>query len=748
MSRSEAGAPRNRLAGEISPYLLLHQSNPVDWYPWGEEALESARRENKPIFLSVGYSTCYWCHVMERESFSDPATAELMNRNFINIKLDREERPDLDEIYMAATQLLTQQGGWPNSVFLTPQLMPYFAGTYFPPADRQGMPSFSNVLRSMADAWENRRSDVAAQAAELEAAMRRFLEERGAPAEQPPPPSVAARSLDALVGRYDAEWGGFGGTPKFPSPGNLYLLQEFANGRVDAARMLAATLDHMARGGLYDQLAGGFHRYATDRQWKIPHFEKMLYDNGVLLELYAREHGRSGDVEAARIARETAAFLDREMSAPEGGFWSAIDAETGGEEGAYYVWTWEELEAALGGEDATYLAPLFGFDRSPFFEGSRYVLHLPLPLAEQSQRRQMSRDELLQQIEPLRSRLLAVRDDRERPPTDDKVLTDWNGMAISGLATAGRILGDRSMVARAARGAEFIGGNLRPAGGPLLHSWRAGTAKNPAYLSDYAFFVRGLLAIHEATGEARWLEQAEELSREQIERLGDVRGGFFVAGEQPDVLFRSREVFDGALPSANAVAALNLLDLADRTGDSHWLDEAARVLKAFATIIEQQPEGARMLTLAVRRYHAAVGEENPESESPSQAETSDALAQQARDIVSASYSVSEVEQGAWRPFQVHLEIRDGWHLYAARQPGDEVVVATALSAPDGELRNVSYPPGEELEGALVYSGRVELAGEVRASEGPPRLRLSYQPCDATRCLPAIDLEVRLRSTVA
>ena len=596
----------NRLAGEVSPYLLLHQANPVDWYPWGEEALARARAEDKPIFLSVGYSTCYWCHAMERESFADPATAELMNRHFVNIKLDREERPELDEIYMAGTQLLTQQGGWPNSLFLTPQLVPYFAGTYFPPEDRPGLPGFQTVLRTMADAWKSRRDDVHAQAQELEDAMRRYLEERGVPAEAVPPASVAERSLESLSGRFDADWGGFGSEPKFPSPGNLFLLDELATERPEAGNMLASTLDHMARGGLYDQLAGGFHRYATDREWKIPHFEKMLYDNGLLLELYAREHGRSGAPEPARIARETAAFLAREMSAPEGGFWSAIDAETQGHEGAYYVWLLEEIEAVLGAEDAGFLATLYGFNREPFFEDTFYVLHLPINLDDQAQRRRTSRDGLLAEIAPLKARLLEARNSRERPATDDKVLADWNGMAISGLAVAGRILEDRSMVERAARAADFLWREMRP-GGALHHSWRGGQARHLAFLSDYVFYVRGLLALHEATAEDHWLDRAKALTEQQIERLAERRGGFCVAGQQPDVLFRSREVFDGALPSTNAIAVLNLLELGRLTGEKKWFRVAETTLKAFGSIIEQQPEGARMLALATRRYQALVG---------------------------------------------------------------------------------------------------------------------------------------------
>src|SRR5580693_4557073 len=407
---SEREAPANRLPAESSPYLLLHRRNPVDWYPWGTEAIERARREDKPIFLSVGSATCYWCHVMERESFSDPRIAALMNREFVNVKLDREERPDLDEIYMAATQILSGQGGWPNSLFLTPELKPYYAGTYFPPAERYGRPGFGSVLADLAAAWRDRRPEVEEQAEEMAGAMRRFLEERGRPAGAPAPPEAARQALASLARRFDREWGGFGGAPKFPTPSNLFLLHEMAlldsaegapaaasaggEGSADgeatsenaAGEMLRATLDQMARGGIYDQLGGGFHRYSTDREWKVPHFEKMLYDNGFLLELYAREHARTGDPEAARVARETAAFLRREMTSPEGALWSAIDAETHGHEGSYYVWSRAEIESVLGAEDAAFLAPLLGFAGPPFFEEDRYVLHLPAPLAAAAER--------------------------------------------------------------------------------------------------------------------------------------------------------------------------------------------------------------------------------------------------------------------------------------------------------------------------------------------------------------------------
>jgi uncharacterized protein YyaL (SSP411 family) len=632
---SEHQGPTNRLAAESSPYLLLHRHNPVDWYPWGAEAIERARREDKPIFLSVGYSTCYWCHVMERESFSDPRIAALMNREFVNVKLDREERPDLDEIYMAATQILSGQGGWPNSLFLTPELKPYYAGTYFPPDERYGRPGFGSVLADLAAAWRERRPEVEEQAAEMARAMGRFLEERSRPAADLAPPEAAGAALASLARRFDREWGGFGGAPKFPTPSNLFLLLEMAREEAVAGRrgeaggngdtgrdreagrdgqdgeagsMLAATLDQMARGGIYDQLGGGFHRYATDREWKVPHFEKMLYDNGLLLELYAREHARTGDRQAARVARETAEFLRREMTAPEGALWSAVDAETHGHEGSFYVWSRAEIEGVLGAEDAAFLAPLLGFAGPPFFEGDRYVLHLPEPLELAAERRRLPPAELRGEVAALGARLLAARARRERPATDDKVLADWNGMAIAGLAVAGSLLAAPELTAAAARAADFMLGEMRPAGGPLLHAWRGGRGKIAAYLADYAYAARALLALHEATGEPRWLAAAAELTDEQGGRLADPEGGFFVAAASPDLLFRSKDPFDGAVPSANAVAALNLVELARRTGDRRWLEQARITLQAFASLLEMHPDAARMMAVANLRYHRLAEE--------------------------------------------------------------------------------------------------------------------------------------------
>jgi len=751
----------NRLGGESSPYLLLHQHNPVDWYPWGDEALERARTEGKPIFLSVGYSTCYWCHVMERESFSHPEIAALMNRCFINIKVDREERPDLDEIYMTATLLLNQgQGGWPNSVFMTPELKPFFAGTYFPPQDRYGRPGFPSLLRSIAEMWENRRPELEAQAEKIARMMQSFLEERGKPAAQPPPAAVAEEGLEALMRTFDATWGGFGSAPKFPTPSNLFLLLDWADERPEAAHPLEVTLDRMARGGMFDQVGGGFHRYSTDARWLVPHFEKMLYDNGQLLEVYARWYARTRDPQAARIVRETAEFLAREMTSAEGAFFSAIDAETEAREGAFYVWTRREIEAAIGKQQAYFLAPILGFDDEAFFRDphhsdaeATYVLHLPETISAQAARLGISEESLLSRIAPLREKLLEHRARRRRPLTDDKILTDWNGMAIAGLAVAGDALGEPELIARAARAADFVLGHLLPDRGPLHHSWRGGRAKIPAYLSDYAFFVRGLLALHEATGNGRWLRAASLLTEEQIERLGDPEGGFFVAAAKPDLLFRSKDIGDGAIPSANAVAVLNLLALAERTGEPRWRDQGAAALRAFGGPLESSPGRFLTLALAARRYRAtAQGDRDGTTRVPPAVKFSE-LEETALALVLAETRLGTAESTngtPWRPLEVRLEIADGWHVNA-NPASNEFLIPTRLEVRGGDLRGLRYPPGRKRalgfsqDEIAVYDGKVTIHGELRPAEsGEATLRLTYQACDEERCLPPVHRELAVR----
>ena len=799
--------PLNRLAGESSPYLLLHARNPVDWFPWGAEAIAKARAEDKPIFLSVGYSTCYWCHVMERESFSDAGVAAEMNRHFVNVKVDREERPDLDEIYMLATQILAGQGGWPNSIFLTPKLEPFFAGTYFPPRDAHGRPGFPTVLRSLVHAWEERRDEVEAQAAELAAAIRHHLDEIEPATGTLPGAELALRSLAGLRQRFDPTWGGFGEQPKFPSPSNLWLLLAVLDGTIagDAAAgespaasmMLDATLDAMAQGGICDQLAGGFHRYSTDREWRVPHFEKMLYDNGLLLELYSREHARSGRSEPARAALETARWLGREMTSPAGALWSAVDAETDGHEGAYYVWSRAEIDAVLGAEDAEFLAPLYGFADEPFFEGEAYVLHLPRPLAVQAVARRTTREALLAEIAPLRSKLLEARDRRKRPATDDKILADWNGTAIAGLAVAGAALARPELVERAARAAEFVLAALRGAGGTLLHAWRAGEGRIAAFLSDYVFLVRGLVRLHRASGEARWLDEARRLTAEQERRLASPQGGYFNAAESDDLLIRGKELFDGALPAANGVAALNLLELHAATGEDAYLEAAERTLRAFAPIVDTHPDGARTFSIALAAFESATaGAGEPEAESRSVSETTAKTSIEGNDprpprsaarktstepgsggtlAGKARIGVAEASPGdtsspsapsmesfsaaglaaieapvvtlgdgdaeGWKPFVLRLTVRNGWHL----------AVDTGLPSLGGAgatLARVEWPTGRPLGSQgpgdpklPIFEGALEVRGRLRRDAPRAALVLRFVACGEGRCLPPAEIEV-------
>ena len=740
MSSADPTRPANRLAAASSPYLRLHAHNPVDWYPWGEEALQRARREDKPIFLSIGYSTCYWCHVMERESFSDPAIAALMNERFVNVKLDREERPDLDEVYMTATQLMTGQGGWPNSLFLTPKLEPFFAGTYFPPEDKWGRPGFRSLIQGIGEAWRERREDVDAQARELGEAVRHQLGGRFAPAEDVPGPALFDSALRTLTQRFDPTWGGFGEAPKFPTPSNLMLLLEAAEGGdVEARRMLAVTLDRMARGGLYDQLGGGFHRYATDREWKVPHFEKMLYDNGSLLEIYARAWSLLGDPELARVVRETVAFLEREMDAPHprmpesAGFWSAIDAETGGQEGAFYVWTAAELEAVLGAEDAAFLAPLFGFDRPPFFEHLHYVLHLPRPLQEQAERRRVGYEELLRSIAPLRERLLAARTGRPRPATDDKVLADWSGLAVAGLAVAGRLLGEPEWVKRAERAAWFVLDWMQ-GDATLRHSWRDDVDGPEAFLADYAYLTHGLLELYEATESGSWLGMAADLEREQRDRLAHPDGGWYGAAESKDLISRSRDLFDGASPSPNGVAVLNLLRLAEVTGAQQYREEAERALRGFAPLVEAQPAAARTIAIAARRFHESAAAWVP------------LVAEAASEAVKARLEVSHASVNLLHRLELTLVIAEGWHVATQAAP-ESAGPTTVTPLLGGELRGLQWPPAtRELSGldgvaVPIWEGEVTIRGQVTQPSGFTRLHVALQPCDDARCLAPATLDV-------
>jgi uncharacterized protein len=594
----------NRLARESSPYLLLHARDPVDWFPWGEEAFAKARREGKPIFLSVGYFSCYWCHVMDREVFSNPAIAALLNRWFVSVAVDREERPDVDEIYIAASEVLTGNPGWPNNLFLTPDLKPFFAGTYIPPADRPGSPGFPTLLRQVHDGWEGQRAALAASAERVAGALRAELAQSRAPAAQPPSPEAADRARALLESHYQARTGGFGGPPQFPSPGNLFFLwAEAERGDGRAREMVLGTLAKMGQGAIYDQLGGGFHRYTLDAEWRVPHFEKMLYDNAQLAEILTLAWQASRDPDLARLARGTLDFLLAEMAVQEGGFASALDAETNGEEGAYYVWTTDELRRVLGDSGFRFLAPLLGFDGPPNLPGGRRTLYLPRPLAEQAARLGLSRAALLDRMEPLLAKLRAARARRPRPRLDDKVLADWNGMAIAAFARAGRAFAEPRYLETARRTADFALARLAPPGGPLLHAYRGGAAKVPAFLDDYAYLLHGLLALAEVTAEPRWSREAERLADEMERRLRDSRGGYTLAAPDPRLLFETRTITDSAFPAGNAVALLDLVALAERTGKGIYRERAASALCAFAPDLDRYPAAVPTLALAVLRFH-------------------------------------------------------------------------------------------------------------------------------------------------
>jgi uncharacterized protein YyaL (SSP411 family) len=547
----------NRLAHETSPYLLQHADNPVDWYPWGEEALSRARAEDKPILLSIGYAACHWCHVMEHESFEDEETASLMNERFVNVKVDREERPDLDSIYMDAVVAMTGQGGWPMTVFLLPSGEPFLGGTYFPPEPRHGMPAFRQVLTAVSDAYRERRGDVGRQAQALVEAVRKSGEL--APSAEPLTESLLADAVRGLRGQFDPEWGGFGGAPKFPPASVLEFLLRMHNrtGDEETLGMATRTLDAMSAGGMYDLVGGGFHRYSVDERWLVPHFEKMLYDNALLVPVYLHGWLVTGEERYRRVAEQTLDYLLRELRLPEGGFASAQDADTEGVEGLTFTWTTEE------GAPAELLQP---------FEHGRSIVRGEFD-------------------EALRQRLFEVREQRPKPLLDDKVIAAWNGLALAALAEAGRRLERPDLVAAAHDLAGFLLRSLSREDGRLYRSWRAGTAKHDGYLEDYADVANGLYELHVATGELRWLEEANRLARLAVELFGDEeRGGFFLSPvDGEELVARKKDLEDHPTPSGNSVLAFVLLRMARIWGEDDLERRAAGVLRLVRDAIPRAP---------------------------------------------------------------------------------------------------------------------------------------------------------------
>jgi len=598
----------NRLAGEKSPYLLQHKDNPVDWYPWGPEAFARAKAENKPVFLSIGYSTCHWCHVMEHESFEKESVAEALNRDFVSIKVDREERPDVDDIYMAAVQAMTGSGGWPLSLFLTPDGKPFYGGTYFPPDGRYGRPGFVTLLHAVSEAWKTRREELESSAADLLASLKAGAE--GAAGGGPVGAEILEAAARSFRERFDPSDGGFGGAPKFPPAMPLeFLIRYFLrSGEPSAREMVGTTLAKMAAGGMYDQVGGGFHRYSVDARWLVPHFEKMLYDNAMLARVYLLAFRAFGDPENARVARETLDYLLAEMTPAEGGgFFAAQDADSEGREGAFYVWDPATLEAAVGKDAAPIVAARFGVTEAGNFEDGKTVLSLAAGLPELAARFSRGKDEIAAILGQARLRMYEARSRRIWPGRDEKLLTDWTALAISAFALAARVLSEPRYERAAREAADRVLGRCRR-GGELYHRQKEGETGISGFASDYSNFVEALLDLYEATFEPAYFRAAVELQQEQDERFFDPSAGYFLAAESHDgLVLRPREIFDGATPSSNSVAAGNLLRLFSFTGENRYRDRAEALFSLFSTYLSRAGTSlTRMLCALDYRCGAAI----------------------------------------------------------------------------------------------------------------------------------------------
>ncbi len=750
--------PPNRLAGELSPYLLQHAHNPVDWYPWGEEAFARARAEDKPIFLSVGYSTCHWCHVMERECFTWDDVAALLNAHFVPVKVDREERPDVDELYMHATQLIAGAGGWPNSVWLTPERKPWYAGTYFPREDHAHGLGFISVLRTLADVWIRRRAELEEYAARVWDTLTNVLP--GTREGALPSAELPRRALLEGAAAFDGAHGGFGGAPKFPPHASLRLLAEELRRRRDETflAIFTRTLDAMAAGGIYDHVAGGFHRYAVDAEWIVPHFEKMLYDNAQLVRAYVDGFLLTGNESYRRVALETCQWVLDEMCAPEGGFFSALDADSEGREGTYYVWCAEEIDTLLGAEEAALLRRAFGvtpqgnFHEHGIPEGRGLnVLHRVVSDAELAA--QSAGGQVAQRLATSLRTLRAARAARQRPGLDDKIITAWNGLMLGSMAYAGAHLAEPRLIAAAQKAAAFVLSRMRT-DGALLHTFRAGRAHIDAFLDDYACVTDGLLDLCEATGSADHLAAARELADALRQRFWDeARGGFEnVAHAAPDRLMPFKTPFDGATPPGNAVAARALVRLAALTGEARYAALAEKTFRAFAESMDKYPGGVQTLIAAFARYlelapqgAAAAGPgATPSAREPH---------------FSAVALPLTLAPGGTGEVVLRLAIEEGWHLNS-HAPAEHGLAPTRVAiepAPGLAFGEPVYPDGTQARFELapeplsVYTGTIEVRVPVAAAadiaEGTRELAATIfaQACNDRSCSApaAVNVTVRL-----
>jgi uncharacterized protein YyaL (SSP411 family) len=585
----------NRLIHEKSPYLLQHARNPVDWYPWGEEAFARAARENKPLFLSIGYATCHWCHVMAHESFEDTAIATILNTHFICIKVDREERPDIDSLYMSVCQMMTGKGGWPLTVFLTPEKKPFFAGTYLPKESRFGMTGLSDLLNRIIHVWQENHNDIVRSAEEITAALHQ---------EQEPSHdnildvSLLTSGYEELVLRFDAEYGGFGSAPKFPTPHTLLFLLRFwkRTGNTRALAMVEKTLYAMRGGGIYDQIGGGFHRYSTDAQWRVPHFEKMLYDQALLVMAYTEAYQATRNPDFKKTAEDIISYVFFSLTSPEGAFFSAEDADSPGGEGAFYLWTSGEIEKILGKEDAIVAARVFGITPAGNYQETgtgpgQNILTCKKSIAEAASSIGLSKADPDIHLASIRAKLFAAREHRSRPALDDKILTDWNGLFIAALSQAARAFGNEPYLTAARRAMRLIVTRMRAPGGGLLHRYRDGEPAIPAFGDDYVFTIKALLELYESTFEAGYLSTAIELNTWFTAHFHDkARGGFFTTSDSAEILLmKKKEIYDGAIPSCNSVAFENLVRLAHLTGDATYEQLASELSRTFAAPVNQSP---------------------------------------------------------------------------------------------------------------------------------------------------------------
>ncbi len=757
----DGGPEFNRLIFEKSPYLLQHARNPVDWYPWGKEAFEKARAENKPIFLSVGYSTCHWCHVMERESFERDDVAAILNGYYVSIKVDREERPDLDEIYMNATQLITGRGGWPNSVWLLPDGRPWYAGTYFPREDRGEHPGFKTILARLHDFYHNRAGDVEKQASQLAEVMKRISAGQHVESVGEPTRDAVRQALGELANAFDERLGGFGGAPKFPPHQSLSLLHyEYACTNDEALlKMAAKTLDAMALGGIHDHVGGGFHRYSTDAQWLLPHFEKMLYDNAQLARAYVDAYLLTKNEEYRRIAEDIFAWVSREMTDEGGGFYSALDADSEGEEGKFYVWTRKETLSVLGDDEGELFCRIYNMREEGNFRDEATgaltganIPHLKKTLDDIARDEDLKPEELRARMAADRQKLLEARVGRVWPHLDDKILTSWNGLMLGSLAYAGRRLGDPRHTEAAEKAAAFILGNLRK-NGRLLRTYRDGEAKLNAYLDDYAFLADGLLELYEATGEKRHLDEAKSLVDALLKHYLDTTGGgfFFTSDDHEEILARSKDPTDRAIPSGNGVAARALIRLAQITGENRYLETAWKSIEASFGLMQRLPRGTESMLLALATYFdMQTGGEAPTAPTKAERKTGkpDARARKKPVTAEAFASHLKARPGDTVYVAVRLTIDDGWHINSNKPLQDyqvptEITVADTANTAGGEAR---YPEGNEArlsfssEPLSVYEGsvwslvRLKLADSLPDASIQLKLQVRFQACDETACL--------------